>query len=275
MAITKIIYKAPHDGCDHWEIMDQEGNTLACPHTPPTKEFIQLLTEATSEIPAQDTQEESLGDEKNLDGLHSEEDGPSYPTPASIKTKPLTYQPPQLHPADDASLVFYDGAADWFEAQGIPLSLAEEVFYEPDFIGRDWYDNTIYIKENAVEGKHLGVCIRYGTRNYVNAGSLMSHRELNNLKKAQFVDPSKDLQTAKGNGTPRLATPQNVEDMIARMKSKGLEVQQRKGGHYVAFIPGQPRGAGVTFSATPSDPRWAANCVSAVRNILEVDLRAE
>lgn len=78
-----------------------------------------------------------------------------------------------------------------------------------------------------------------------------------------------DGRSMRPTGGPARFKPASVSDLLQRATSAGLHAELGHGGHWKLT---DDQGRMVTVPATPSDHRWAQNCIAEIRSRLGVDL---
>lgn len=241
-----ISYHPPEHHHGHWSITDSAGRELACPHTPPTPELVELIL--------------GLNPQPEPAPLPAHK---PRPTPPSVAPCPSPAMMPPLDTDDAANALFAltptPAAWEWMKRNDVSTDRLREIIQDPATEvspAPGHPDRSIYrgggyrIVVAPADKAVLGI---YPTT-WLSNGA---------YEKQRHTGTKHDH---------RLPVPHTPTDMLKRLQSRGFTADNHR-GHYEVRHPQHPAKR-LTMPSTPSDNRWAENFVASVRSTFDVDLRA-
>lgn len=233
------------EGCSHWSV-SAAGHQIACACNADSLETVfDALQQVCTAVKASrgSSTEEKVGESNDF----------KFPTPANIRSQPLTYTPPTYKESGDESRILPE-ALEVLETMGFSLDDALEVIAHPLEVLPTHQWRSIY------RGPHFEVV--YSDSSHTILAVHLVSKSSNSSSLPRVTGKKSDR---------RVAIPNTPEAMMKLLKSRGFVVKHG-GKHWKISYPPVP-GVFASMPYTPSDHRWAKNLMTELRAKFGIDLR--
>lgn len=238
-------HSSPETNCSHWSIT-ADGKQIACAcNGNDLKPLLQLLQRVAQAVATQETAVDSVP-------LKDFSFTPDVPTPANIKTQPLSYTPPVYKTPQRAQIL--PAALAVLEKMGFSLADAVAVIEDPLEVAPTYQWRSIY------RGQHFDVV--YSDQDEVIFSILAPSKRSGGSGMPRLAGQKSDV---------RLPVPSSPEAMAQLLKDRGF-VLKHGGKHWKISYPPVP-GVFASMPYTPSDYRWSKNLVAEIRSKFGVEIQ--
>lgn len=231
------------EGCFHWSV-SSAGHQIACACN---AESLETIFDVLQQVFAAVRESGESSREETVEA--SNDCRP--PTPANIRSQPLTYTPPSYKTPQRAQIL--PAALETLERMGFSLSDALDVLEDPLEVVPSYQWRSIYRGE--------GFDVVYAEQQEIILAILAPGESSNNSGEPRLVGQKPDV---------RLPVPDTPEAMVKLLEDRGFVVE-RGGKHWKISYPPVP-GVYSSMPYTPSDFRWARNLLSEIRAKYAVDV---
>lgn len=274
---SELTYTPPASPHDHWQITDEHGNVLVCPHQPPSAALLERLGLAVAPAAEVETRPTPTPADLNrwaqpLSTAADPETGPDGPVPgqgpgpesAEVVWSTATGQRPDpigspysqaVAPSD---LDILPAAAEIASEKGITREDIAAAMATPD----------------RIEPGRGDAEVRYGggLRIIVGADSVVLRvEEASHGVQAPSGSTSTRARPGSSKGANRVPLPTTRKEFIALLESRGFVVSP--GGKHASVTHPEHPGQKMPLPLSPSDHRWAHNQVAQTRSVFGIDLR--
>ena len=234
------------EGCFHWSV-SSAGHQIACACNAESLETVfdvlQQVFTAVKES-GESSREETV--ERSNDCRP--------PTPANIRSQPLTYTPPSYKTPQRAQIL--PATLETLERMGFSLSDALDVLENPLEVVPSYQWRSIY------RGEEFDVV--YAEQQEIILAILSPSKNVESSAVPRLPGQKSDI---------RMSIPHAPEAMVQLLERRGFIVE-RGGKHWKISYPPVP-GVFSSMPYTPSDFRWAANFVSEIKLKYGVNLQEQ
>lgn len=274
MARSRLHYTAPEGPHGHWQITDETGAVLVCPHQAPTPQLLQALgIDPDTAAPAAEPRETTpapVPTEPPTTPAAPASAAAATPGTASGSlqiwrtTTGASPEEPAYWTAEarwsrlpaGAPISYLPGALEALDSCQLTRAQIAEVVAQPERIEAE--------RSDAV------ACHRSDVRVVVGGDgtALFINRDYTPTADRRRV---KAVGPRAGSGARRAPAPTDRRELVALLHQHGFTIT--RGGKHETVTHRRAAGM-ITLPLTPSDHRWIHNCLSEVRERFGIDLRA-